>query len=301
MKLGISSPHAFVATITITILTLGTLFAYSSNGGSSATGSDYSSGLNFDSTISPAGLQLRVWLNPTKSLAGENISAEISVVNTLSTNAFLKPDFSANPGINSLIGDEACGTPPLFGIVNFALYQGHLTAANFSQAGPPLGLYPPVVTFCPNPHYDQDYIQTIEFSPQSDQATLSANSTYAVQFRTETLAMELNPETTFCKTVSYQFSDSGGGLVNGTMVETSTSGTALSALCGCCSAGNLSGYWMANDSVSFNPSNPSDLNSSVLQGMATLRQDYHQFGAGAYTLVAEDLWDQMVFAYFDVV
>jgi hypothetical protein len=252
----------------------------------------------FNSTASPNGLQVQAWLNSTTVPVGRVLSARVSMFNTLATNVSLAPDFSANSGLVALSGGDLCRGAGLDAMLNFALYQGRYTAANFSQAGAPLMLNPPVGMSCPNPYGLSSYVQQVEFAPRSDNATLSGNTSGPGTPVPQTVEMHMSPATGSCFASPYKFN--GTTVVNAS--TTTSSGTALGWGCDVFGTGNtgLDGYWTM-------PANGSDVsidtgsNSSLFASFAVAGNYFHQFSPGSYTLVAEDLWNQTVFAHFDVV
>jgi len=252
----------------------------------------------FNSTTSPSGLQVQAWLNSTTLPVGKVISAQVYVFNTLATNVSLTPDFSADAGLVALSSNNLCRGAGLDAMLNFALYGGRYTAANFSQAGSPLMLDPPVGMSCPNPYGVSSYVQQVEFAPRSDNATLSGNASGPGIPVPQTIEMHMSPATGSCDVSPYTFN--GTTVVNGS--TTSSSGTALGWGCDLFSTGTtgLNGYWTM-------PSNASGVsiddrsNSSLFASFALVGSYFHQFNPGSYTLVTADLWNQTVFAHFDVV
>lgn len=218
--------------------------------------------------------------------------------NTLPSNVSLTPDFSADAGLIALTANNSCIGAGLDAMLNFALYQGRYSANNFSRAPSPLMLDPPVGMGCSNMLGVTSYLHLVVFAPKSDNATMSPVPSAAEKATTQTDEMQLSPATGSCSGSPYRF--------NGTTVEnqstTTSSGTAIGYGCyvfGTGTAG-LNGYWTA-------PVNGSDVqidtrtNSSEYASFAALGTYFHQFSPGAYTLVAEDLWNQTVFAHFEVV
>ncbi len=248
------------------------------------------------SGTSPQGLQLQIDLNASEVPQGGALQAHVLLINTLSESVLLHPDFAANPNIDSWNWDDyLCGMSPVEHTFGFALFQGHYTAANLSQAGSPITLAPPVAIPCPNSAYGESYIQNVEFAPNSDMTTFSANSSSSADFKPQTIRMQLNATTGMCTMLPYQYTETNtvGGVV------TATTGTAYSLSCGSNGVDSLTGYW---DSLADCRSQPSPVaNGTGTQGLGTLYGNcFHAFTAGPYTIVAEDLWNQTAFAYFDV-
>jgi hypothetical protein len=262
---------------------------------SSSTGSGETS--TFYSQVSPAGLQLQIRLNTTEMPQDSGLIAQVSLFNTLSTNLSLTPNFSADAGIvNWDSYDSLCGLTSVDGIFGFALFQGHYAAGNLSQAGAPMLLTPPVASAsCPNKFGDEAYIQNVQFAPESVVATMSANSSFSNVFKTQSTEMQVNATTGVCTTSPYAVS--GYGSEDG--VTTTFSGTELAWGCGT-STGALSGYWTMPVNGTY-VGIDSRSNSTITQGLAAVYADYfHQFSPGSYTIVAQDLWNQTVYANFQV-
>jgi hypothetical protein len=252
----------------------------------------------FNSTTSPEGLQVQAWLNSTTVPVGRVLSATVFLFNTLGTNVSLTPDFSADSGLVALSGSNGCRGAGLDAMLNFALYQGRYTAANFTQAATPLMLDPQVGMSCPNPYYVSSYVHQVEFAPRSYNVTLTDNASYAnAALIPQTVEMHMSPATGSCDASPYKFN--GTSVVNSS--TTTSSGTAFGWGCGYFGTGNtgLNGYWTvpANGGVSID----TRTNSSLFASFAVLGDYFHQFSPGSYTLVAEDLWNQTVFAHFEVV
>ena len=250
----------------------------------------------FSSGASPQGLQLLIELNASEVPEGGALQAHVLLVNTLSENVLLRPDFAANPNIDPWNWDDyLCGMSPVEHIFGFALLQGHYAAANLSQAGDPITLAPPVAIPCPNSAYAESYIQNGEFAPNSDMATFSANASSSADFKPQTIRMQLNATTGMCTMFPYQYT--GTNTVGG--AATSSTGTAYSLSCGSNGVDSLTGYWdsLANCHSQLSPV----ANGTGTQGLGTLYDNcFHQLTAGPYTIVTEDLWNQTAFAYFDV-
>src|SRR5208282_4700644 len=140
---------------------------------------------SFSSQASSTGLQLRMRLNASTIPQGGIVSAQIDLVNTLSTSVSLDANFSANPNLAAWNGDNSeCGGSSVDHVFDYALYRGHVTAANISQAGLPLLLHPPEPELCLTYVHPEDYVKQVEFPPYSDVATLSANASESDVFPT---------------------------------------------------------------------------------------------------------------------
>lgn len=266
--------------------------------GSTSTSSATASGetSTFYSPVSPTGLQLQVRLNATTVARGGALTAQVSLFNTLPTNVSLVPSFSANPNIAAWDNyDSLCGLSSVDHTLGFALFEGHYTATNISLAVTPMLLTPPVATGCPNVFYSEAYVQNVDFAPESYIATLSANASFSSIFKAQTVRMEANATTGSCTTSPYAVS--GYGSEDG--VTTTFSGTELAWGCGT-STGALSGYWTMPVNGTY-VGIDSRSNSTITQGLSAVYADYfHQFSPGSYTIVAQDLWNQTVYANFQV-
>ena len=252
----------------------------------------------FNSAVSPAGLQLQVKLNATAASIGSPLTAQVSLVNTLSTNVSLAADYSANPNIANWDNyDTLCGLSSVDDTFGFALFQGNFAAGNFSKAGTPLLLTPPVATSCPNNSYYQPYVQHVEFAPDSYLATLSANASFSGDFKSQTIKMQENATTGSCITTPYFAT--GTSFENG--VTTTFSGTELGWGCGSLAANALAGYWTQPANGTYVGIDDAS-NSTIIAGLNSVSQNYfRQFSPGLYTIVAEDMWNQTVYAHFQVV
>ena len=276
--------------VIVVIVVSGLAFVSSMNGSKSTEGSV--SQATFYSGVSSQGLQLRIRLNASEVPPGGGLQAHIFLVNTLSESVTLHPDFGANPNIDSWNWDDyLCGMSPVEHAFGFALLQGHYTAANLSQAGAPLTLAPPVAIPCPNFAYGESYIQNVEFAPNSDVATFSANASSSADFKPQTIRMQLNATTGYCTESPYQYTETQ--TVGGTTMV--TSGTEYSLSCGSNGVDSLTGYWSPYGSCAYPAGKGANGTAQGLYGSC-----FHQFAPGTYTVVAEDLWDQTAFAYFEV-
>ena len=246
----------------------------------------------FYSGVSPQGLQLQIKLNASEVPQGGALQAHMFLVNTLPESVTLHTDFAANPNIDPWNWDDyLCGMSPVEHTFVFALLQGHYTAANLTQAGAPLTLAPPVAISCPNFAYGESYIQNVEFAPNSDMATFSANASSSADFKPQTIRMQLNATTGYCTESPYQYTETQ--TVGGT--TTVTSGTEFSLSCGANGVDSLTGYWSPYGSCAYPAGKGANGTAQGLYGSC-----FHQFAPGTYTVVAEDLWNQSAFAYFKV-
>ena len=249
------------------------------------------------SAVSPSGLQLLVRLNAIAMQQGSPPRVQVSLVNTLATNVSLAPNYSANPNIANWDNyDTLCGLSQVDNTFGFALFQGNYAAGNFTQAGTPMLLTPPVATTCPNRFYDQAYVQDVQFAPESDVATLSANSSFSSDFKPQTINMQENATTGTCSTLPYNAS--GTTVENG--VTTTSSGTYLGWGCGSKGGNSLTGYWTQPSNGNYLEINDTS-NSTIIGGLSSAYRDYyHQLPPGPYTVVAEDMWNQTAYAHLEV-
>jgi hypothetical protein len=289
-----------VLAIVVVLLVVGGLIAYAiagtrsvatsvSSNGSSATlaGGEWAF---FNSTISPDGLQLEVALNTTSLPAGQGLSARAYLTNTLPRNVSLPVNLAAFPGdpaLEALGRGYQCHGAGLLGMLSFGLYQGRYTAANFSQEAVPLILEAPLAHTCPNPYYYVQSNQSVEFAPNSDMATLSGQKTTRVHMSLATIN---------CTTGTYAFGPST--VVENGSTTTFSAGTGLSWGCGPAYEG-LRGYWALPPDGYYITVNDRS-NSTILQSLKEAYDLYREFAPGPYTVVAEDYWNQTVFAHFEV-
>ena len=74
-----------------------------------------------------------------------------------------------------------------------------------------------------------------------------------------------------------------------------TSGTAYSLDCGSNGVDSLTGYWSPYGGCTYAAGKGANGTVQGLYGSC-----FHQFSPGSYTIVAEDLWNQTAFGYFEV-
>jgi hypothetical protein len=306
LKRHVATVPVTTVAIVMGLLVVGALVAYTYIGQPTVSGSGASSQPSsatptaewstFNSTVSQSGLRLQIRLNATTLQVGKGLSAGTYLFNTLSRNVSLSPDFSMDAGLVAMSRNVQCGGAGLDGMLASAVYQGHYTASNFSHAAVPLMLEPPVPHGCPA-YYYQD-IQEVEFAPNSDVATVFAMGPYCANGAScrQTVEMHISAGTGNCTAVPYRYG-SVTIVVNGS-TTTSSGGTQLDLAWP--SGNGLTGYWTT-------PSNGTYVtidmhsNATVVQGLDSVYQHYyHGFTPGSYTLVAEDLWNQTVFASFIV-
>jgi hypothetical protein len=228
---------------------------------------------NESSSLPPApnALSLRLILNSTQISEGKGVAATASLYNPLNHNVTLT--ISTNTSIYNTISewekyDFVCGSGGPYGLMGLALFAGHYTPSNISNAQAPLHLAPPIVFPCTTNVEPYSAV----FLPHSDTAVLrwpwdSASQGYKV-------IVAVNATTENCSVVS------------------SENSTFFSFECG--TATGLSGYWVWNSGYEFSLPNST---SSWNQFQAA---HFREFSPGPYTLVAVDLWGQYTYAYFQV-
>lgn len=285
--------------IVVALLVVGALGVYTISGTRNVVTSVYSNGSSatvvgsewtfFNSTVSPEGLQLEVALNTTSLPAGQGLSAHTYLTNILARNVSLPVNLTAFPGdpaLEALGRGYQCHGAGLLGMLNLGLYQGRYTAANFSQDAVPLILEAPLNHTCPNPYYYVQSNQSVGFAPNSDRATLSGQ---------KTTGMHTSLATVNCTTGTYTFGPST--VIENGSTTTFAAGTALSWGCGPAYEG-VRGYWTLPNGTYITVNDRS--NSTILQSLNTAYGLYREFPPGPYTVVAEDYWNQTVFAHFEV-
>jgi hypothetical protein len=145
--------------------------------------SSSSGGFSFSSGASQNGLELVIDLNSTTIQPREAIDAQIELVNTLGENVSVQlPPFSETTNYWEWSQqDSDCGVNPSNFLVDYAVFKGHFSAQNISEAGNQLLLAPAwagpcngytyynAVTFLPNGdvtnyteiNYSQPQLQTL--------------------------------------------------------------------------------------------------------------------------------------------
>ena len=224
----------------------------------------------FASPVSSQGLELVITLNATRIQERGTLNAQIMLQNVLSRNVSLTPDYSSNMDIPNWNGYSLlCGLGSAHSLVGFALFMGHYSQANLSLAGDPLTLVPPVALPCAAPMLPAEVV----LLPHGDNAVYSYNVSgqlFTPVGSEGRAPLEMNATTDECAAAP-----SGG------------------TECGSIYPG-LFGYWEYPSGAYLNF-------SSSGFGNASLTSPYfHYFPSGPYTLVSEDLWNQTVYAYFEV-
>jgi hypothetical protein len=247
---------------------------------------------SFASTVAQSGLQLRIKVNATSIQQGGVVAAQIDLINMLSTNVTLGANFAANPNLAAWNKDNSvCDGSSVDHIFDYAVYQGHITAANISAAGLPLLLQPPDSgTSCINYLHPEDYVTTVEFPANSDVATLSANASESSVFKPTQVKMLTDASTEACaptpdSVTGYSIDE------NGTYLGYSGKSFGL----GCSPGSVLYGYWPIR-TMGVCPSAPGQVAIDICIG--GLNYVFQPFPAGSYTIVAEDMWNDSAYAYF---
>jgi hypothetical protein len=158
--------------------------------------------LVFASPVSDEGLQLRVVLNSSEIRANGTLGAQIGLYNMLDKNVSLsvteEQQISTWNG-----GDFLCGWNPSGNLAGFALFEGDVTAANLSKAGPPLQLdpqlFPYIVIGCPT---EESFPANVTFFPESNRISYA----YAV-------AADVDVKTLGCAYTEQASQCTGTGLV----------------------------------------------------------------------------------------
>jgi hypothetical protein len=209
------------------------------------------------SGVSSDGLQLTVKLNSSVMQPKGALEVHILVMNTLNNDVSLPVVANRNISASNQF-DSLCGNNPSWSLVGFALFNGHFSAGNITEAGSPLLLAPPNTNAaCPG----QGNLNSTTFSPNSDK-TKSIVPTGDGQVFTLSFPAEVNASTTYCTPVV-------GGM--------STCGVGSSLL----------GYW----NPALGPSNDSTLASKMLvpfpSGEYTIvaTDDWNQFIYAYFTVL----------------
>jgi hypothetical protein len=134
------------AAIVVGVLALVALPVQSTNGPPASTSSASGGALPvFTSEVAQDGLQLKMVLNATRMQSDGAITGQVTVVNTSGQNVTVS---TLDRSQNITEWSNYNNICPSDGFVGYAVFGGHLTAANVSSAGTPLRLAPPMVTSC---------------------------------------------------------------------------------------------------------------------------------------------------------
>jgi len=244
----------------------------------------------FSSPVSSAGLQLRIRLNSTTIPQGGVVTAQVDLVNTLPTDVSLDASFSSNPNLVAWNGyNSGCGFSSVDHIFEYALYSGHFTAANVSKAGPPLQLRPARLLSCLAYLHPEDYVKQVEFPANSDVATLSANASEKGIFPSKQIKMLTNASTEACSPAP-DYASGSTTEANGKILSYSGKSFGLA-----CHPGSvLYGYWPVR-TLQVCSADSQEAFDICSEG---LNYPFQPFPDGSYTIVAEDMWNEVTFAYF---
>jgi len=239
--------------------------------------------------VPQAGLQLEVNLNATAIQYGGDLIANVELFNPLSANLSLSVSYSNDQNIvawNSK--DFLCSLTPVYDLFGFALYQGYYTSSNISRGATPLLLTPQPEIGCPTT-YQPNISENITFPPENNSAIVSKVSS-------SLLSMEVDATTEGCRL------EQGGNVTivtsaNGTLTTQTTTGLGGFS---CGSGSSLSGYWTTPPAGETCAQLPT-ANDTVPKNMIGPYCNLVSFPLGSYSLVAQDVWNQTVFAYFQVI
>jgi hypothetical protein len=236
------------------------------------------------SNTASSGLQLQINLNTTQIEYGGHLSVKVELFNPPSSNLSLNVSYSSDQTIlNWNSRDFLCSLNPVDDLFGFALYQGYYTSQNASSASPLL-LAPEAAIGCPT--FYQPNVSKITVAPGSDSANLSNGNS---------INLEFNATTENC----YETQGGAVTIVN-SQNGTTTTYTTQEPGSECGGGPSLYGYWTkapVNQSCTQVPLANETVATSMLGPYCNLAS----FPVGSYTLVAQDLWNQTVYAYFDVV
>jgi hypothetical protein len=308
-----------IALVLIVVVIVGTIsfVSLASQSGriepSSASASGGNHPVTFYSAISPVGIQLQFELNTTVIPQGGALTAQVTLYNSLSQNLTLTiPSFlpTTKQGSESRSAhaidtwdgyDYLCGNSPVYDVFGFGLYQGHYAATNLSQAETSLHLTvlsqlggdcPVSGLLCIGfPSWNPNPLPVkIEFAPKSHLASFPFAFCGVLYMQNWDMQVNATTDgwTTRSINPSYPHSEIGMGPFN------------------CCSGASLNGYWMMPPNSTclqmFRAALSANNNRNFTTGiLSELNCDIHPFSVGSYTLVAEDVWNDTVYAYFQVV
>jgi hypothetical protein len=184
------------AAIFVGVLALVAIPSQSANGPEASTTSATSSAagggpLVFTSGVSPEGLQLRMVLNSSSTQLHGAVGAKIEVLDTLDQNVTVTNLLTNQARNVSRLVDHSVLCPP-FPYVGFAVFEGHITAANVSVASP-FQLVPQVETSGCGAGVPP---KAVTFLPGESEAVEAFNQTGGFDF--VTVSTELNASTILC-------------------------------------------------------------------------------------------------------
>lgn len=213
------------------------------------------------SNASSNGLQLQVAMNSSSIGPHGEVTVRMELFNTLDRNVSL----TVPTDDNITTWDESdffCGENPSYSLVGFAVFSGHFTAENISEAGAPLQVAAPLEVPCPY----RLPVSGATFLPESDR-TVSSGYNGQTQEASFAVTAEVNATTGYCTT------------------SVSSSETVTS----CSTTSGLLGYW-SSGAANANAGN-----------LTLASKGFVYFPLGEYTIVVTDDWGQYVYATFDVV
>jgi hypothetical protein len=216
------------------------------------------------STLPLSGLELRIGLNATSMLAGHTLAANVILFNTLNQSLTLSP-FSPANSTNSVQAwadyDFLCGyDDPVGCLASFAVFPGSISAGNLSQAPSPLQIAPQAGLPSSIGTVFPENT-TITFMPDSDNVSVPGTGGGVVSTYQEPASLDVT--TTACIALPSGSPECHGGT-------------------------GLYGYWIASSTTICCPANSS------------VQKLFRYLTPGQYTLAAEDVWGQSLFAHFQV-
>lgn len=186
----------FVVVIVVIVGVMGLIsFASQSGGGGVSSSSPTIAEQTSYSTTSPPGLQLQVELNATSISSGSALSAQLILFNPLDENLSVSGGNSSSSAIATWNGyDFLCnGYGRAWSLAGYALFRGDYSSNNFSSAGEPLMLTPPIGASCANFPSPNLFV----FLPHSSNATAYYPSRYNLPPEMHRFA--INATTEFCE------------------------------------------------------------------------------------------------------
>jgi hypothetical protein len=220
----------------------------------------YEGPLTFSSPISQSGLQLQIRLNSTTIQFGRAMMAQVLLLNTLPANLTLIPPYSSNSDISMWGGNDF-----LCGNVPIWSHGGLVGFALF-----------------------KGHVSSANLSSAGNPLVLAPPVVIGCITELSPSSVVMLPSSDIA--IGYFNSSSLGPDRRQVLTNASTGYCTVqqnSATCGDLN-GALFGYW-----------GPS-VTGGQPENATTSSPYFHYFPVGQYTLVAEDLWNQTVFAYFDV-
>jgi hypothetical protein len=227
------------------------------------------------STTSSSGLELRIGLNATTIEPGKTLGANVTLFNTLDQNLSLLPHYPADFNKSTIQSwdnhDFPCGESgsPSY-LASFALLFGHFSVVNISRSLPLQVAAWPAQLLCNGPVLP-------------DMVVFLPNSSFAFMYSGTNLedktSITLHPTTESCNALP----------VGSSQCHKGTESCLPSGSPQCHKGTGLFGYWSLTTNSTCCPA-PTATNSLY----------FRYFTPGEYTLAAEDIWNDTVFAYFRV-